>query len=214
MAAPPRRRPALAILAALAVALVAGCGGGGSGSSGASGTGPAGFPGSSALPAALRGRPAPTFRLADARGGVLDTAALRGRPYAVTFLYVHCPDVCPLITQELVGALDRLGADARRVAVAAVSVDPEGDTPADVRAFLRAHRAPAQFAYGLGTRRELAPVWRAWFAAPQVPGRPESSHTATVWLVDRRGRIAAKYDGGVVIDPADLAAAFRTLLGR
>lgn len=191
---------------------MAGCGGGGSGSG--TGSGPAGFPGSSALPAALRGRPAPTFRLADARGGVLDTAALRGRPYAVTFLYVHCPDVCPLITQELVRALDSLGADARRVAVAAVSVDPEGDTPADVRAFLRAHRAPAQFAYGLGTRRELAPVWRAWFAAPQVPGRPESSHTATVWLVDRRGGIAAKYDGGIAIDPADLATAFRTLLGR
>lgn len=210
MAAPPLRGAALA---ALAVAALAGCGGG-SGSGTGAAFGPAGFPRSSALPAAFRGRPAPTFRLADARGGVVDTAALRGRPYAVTFLYVHCPDVCPLIAQELVGALDRLGADARRVAVVAVSVDPEGDTPADVRAFLRAHRAPPQFRYGLGSSRELAPVWRAWFAAPQVPGRPESSHTAAIWLVDRRGRIAAKYDGGVAIDPADIATSFRTLLDR
>lgn len=208
-----RVRGAAAAMAAPAVlaVLAAGCGGGGGGSAGGA-AGSGSFPGASSLPAALRGRPAPTFRLADARGGTLDTARLRGRPYAVTFLYVHCPDVCPLITQELVAALGRLGPEGRRVAVAAVSVDPAGDTPADVRAFLRAHRAPRQFAYGIGTRRSLAPVWRAWFAAPQIPGRPESSHTAAVWLVDAGGRIAAKYDGGVAIDPADLATAFRTLL--
>src|SRR5665648_208330 len=64
--------------------------------------------------------------------GAIDTARLRGRPFAVTFLYASCPDVCPLIAQEIVGALGRLGADARRVAVVAVSVDPRGDTPAAV----------------------------------------------------------------------------------
>lgn len=203
-----------AVLAAAVLAALPGCGGGtgGGGTSSGAGAGTAGFPGASLLPAGLRGRPAPTFRLASARGGTLDTARLRGRPYAVTFLYVHCPDVCPLIAQELVTALRRIGPAASRVAVAAVSVDPEGDTPADVRAFLRAHRAPPQFAYGIGSRRELQPVWRAWFAAPQIPGRPESAHTATVWLIDRDGRIAAKYDGGTAIDPADLASAFRTLL--
>ncbi len=61
-----RVRGAAAAVAALAVlaAPAAGCGGGGS-AGGAAGSGS--FPGASSLPAALRGRPAPTFRLADAR---------------------------------------------------------------------------------------------------------------------------------------------------
>ncbi len=198
-----------AVVVAAAVAALAGCG-----ASGGSPSQPAaaGLPGASALPAALRGRPAPRIVLADARSGAIDTARLRGRPFAVTFLYASCPDVCPLIAQEIVGALGRLGADARRVAVVAVSVDPRGDTPAAVRAFLRVHHAPPQFAYGVGSAHALAPIWRAWFAAPQIPGRPESVHTAAVWLVDRRGRLVAKYDGGTPIDPGDLAAAFRALL--
>ncbi len=93
-----------------------------------------------------------------------------------------------------------------------MSVDPRGDTPSAVRAFLRMHRAPRQFAYGIGSSRDLAPVWRAWFAAPQIPGRPESTHTAAVWLVDRGGRLAAKYDGGAPFAPGDLTTSFRTLL--
>ncbi len=47
------------------------------------------------LPAGLTDSPAPQIRLADARGGVLDTHSLIGEPYAITFLYTSCPDVCP-----------------------------------------------------------------------------------------------------------------------
>ena len=55
----------------------------------------------SSLPHGLAGRPAPQFALADARGGVLRSATLRDRPYVVTFLYTNCPDVCPLIGDEI-----------------------------------------------------------------------------------------------------------------
>jgi cytochrome oxidase Cu insertion factor (SCO1/SenC/PrrC family) len=58
------------------------------------------------------------------RGGVIDTRALRGRPYAVTFLYTSCPDVCPAIANDLRDAVRGTSA-----AVVAVSVDPRGDTP-------------------------------------------------------------------------------------
>src|SRR5690349_9556890 len=49
------------------------------------------------LPGDLAGRAAPEFRLRDGRGGVIDTRALRGRAYAVTFLYTRCRDVCSAI---------------------------------------------------------------------------------------------------------------------
>jgi protein SCO1/2 len=163
------------------------------------------------LPGALVGRPAPEIRLADARGGTFDTASLVGKPYAVTFLYTSCPDVCPLIGSELQQALTQLGPLAAKVAVVAVSVDPKGDTPAAVRSWLKGHDEPSNFHYLIGTQAQLTPVWKSYFAAPQTPGDPQSSHTATIWLVDGHGRRRALITAGIPVPPSDLAYDLRAL---
>jgi protein SCO1/2 len=209
-----RRARAVAALLALAAGgpLLAGCGdAGGSGSATVTG---GRFAVAEALPPGLAGRPAPAIRLADAQGGTFDTRSLvrAGKPYLVTFLYSNCPDVCPLIGAQLRDTLDRLGDDARRVGVVAVSVDPRGDTPAAVRAWLRREREPAQFRYLIGSEQQLGPVWRAWYAAPQIPGDPESAHTAIVWLVDAHGRLAAKVAAARPFDTGGLARDVRGLL--
>jgi protein SCO1 len=208
---PRRARAAIAALTlAFACALLAGCGGANGGATSAGGNGR--FAVAEALPPGLAGRAAPPIRLSDARGGTFDTRSLAGKPYLVTFLYANCPDVCPLIGSQLRDTLQRLGEDARRVGVVAVSVDPRGDTPAAVRAWLRREREPAQFHYLLGSERRLAPIWRAWYAAPQIPGDPESAHTAIVWVVDARGRLAAKVPAGRPFDTSGLARDVRSLL--
>lgn len=158
------------------------------------------------IPGGLGGRLAPRIRLRDAHGRVVDTRALAGRPYAVTFLYTRCPDVCPVIGQEVRQALARMGGAARDVTVLAVSVDPRGDTPRAARRWVGSQRLPANFAYLVGPRRELRPVWRAYFTAPQVTTRPgTSSHTASIWLVDAKGRWRTRYSAGRPVDPRDLA---------
>ena len=164
------------------------------------------------LPQGLAGRRGLAFALGEADGGRVRTSDLAGKPYLVTFLFTECPDVCPLIAEEIRDALRRLGREAGEVAVLAVSVDPAGDTPEAVRVFQRRHRLPPNFHYLIGKEAELKPVWDAYFAAPQIPGRAESSHTASVWLVDARGRIRTKYSGGAPVDPADLAHDLRILL--
>lgn len=166
------------------------------------------------LPPGLDRRAAPRIRLAGARGGTIDTAALCGRAYVVTFLYVNCPDVCPVISQDLKAALRELGGQARRVAVVAVSVDPRGDTRAAVRAFLRRQRLPPNFHYGIGSERTLRRVWKAYYAAPQLPGRPESAHSAAVWLVDTRGRWRAHIAAGTSVNPREIARRLRALLSE
>jgi protein SCO1/2 len=168
----------------------------------------------SQLPDALYRSPAPAFSLADARGGGrISTSALRGRPYALTFLFTHCPDVCPVIGQQLKAALASLGADAKRVTVVAISVDPEGDQPRNVRSWLARQRMPANFRYAIGSQEALQPVWDAYFAAPKMTGRPETStHAAAVWLIDAQGRLRTRYPGGIPIAPEDVAADLRVLL--
>ncbi len=164
------------------------------------------------LPEGIDRSPAADFRLTEARGGEVDTRELAGRPYALTFLYTRCPDVCPIIGQEIRQALELLGPRAGDVAAVAISVDPRHDTPEAVRAWLERQGLPANFHYAVGEESELKPVWDAYYAAPQIPGRAESSHSASIWLVDGEGRIRTKFSAGAPVEPADLAHDFEFLL--
>lgn len=167
------------------------------------------------LPDGLDRRRAIRFDLADARGGRISADELRGRPYVVTFLFTNCPDVCPVIGRDIKQALSLLGDDARNVSAVAVSVDPKGDTAAAARTWLERQRLPRNFHYAIGTRAELEPVWKAYFAVPLQPGNPDSSlHTATLWLVDASGRLRTRYPAGEPVPPEDVASDLRILLAE
>lgn len=212
-----RRLLALAALLCSLALLAAGCGSGGEDDGGQATAGGGGgrFVAAGTLPEGLAGRAAPAIRLTDARSGsAFDVADLRGKPYLVTFLFVNCPDVCPLIGQELRQTLEQLGPQADDVAVVAVSVDPRHDTAEAVKTWLRRQRQPEQFHYLIGSEAELEPVWRGFYAAPQQPGNPDSAHTAVVWLIDAEGRLQGKVGAGQSFDPADLAQDVRTLLAE
>lgn len=164
------------------------------------------------LPDEVVDTPAPAFRHADARGGVLDTRSLAGTPYAVTFLYTDCPDTCPLIGQELRQAIELLGERGDEVAVVGVSVDPAGDTREAVNLWLDRLDLPRNFHYLIGSEDELKPTWDSYYAAPQEPGNPESSHSASIWMIDGEGRIRTKFSAGYPVPPADIAHDFEVLL--
>lgn len=168
-----------------------------------------------ALPEGLGGSPAPDFRLRDARSGALvGPRDVAGKPYVVTFLYVQCPDVCPVIGAQLRQAIELLGPRGDDVAVLGVSADPAGDTRDGARAWLDSHRLPANFHYLLGERGDLKPVWDAYFSAPQGPDRELSSHSASMWLVDGGGRIRTKFSAGAPVPAKDIAHDLRLLLGE
>ncbi len=165
------------------------------------------------LPGALDGAPASRIRLRGARGEVIDTARLRGRPYLVTFLYTSCPDACPLIGYAIADALRRLGPRGHAVSAVGVSVDPGGDTAAAARRWTTRHRLPSEFHYALGSRARLKQVWRDWYVVPGTGTLSDPrAHDASVWLVDARGHLRGRWDGGAPIDPQDVAHDLGTLL--
>ncbi|MDX6425305.1 MAG: hypothetical protein QOD52_710 [Gaiellaceae bacterium] len=142
---------------------------------------------------------APDFALRDQDGRLTGPARLRGHWYVVAFLYTHCPDVCPVIASNLGVALGRIPG----LRVLAISVDPKNDTPASVKAFLRAHNLPPRFRYVTGTHAELARVWARYHVAAIAGPRPIVSHTAFELLVDPQGRERVVYDAQV--QAADIA---------
>lgn len=140
--------------------------------------------GASGFAGALRpaGAGAGDFRLLDQDGEPAAMAAYRGKTVIVTFAYSTCEDTCPLVVQQIRGALDRLGRD---VPVLAISVDPAGDTPERARRFVLAQKMTGRMRFLLGERAALAPVWRQYGIAPQ---RGKLDHSSYVVVVDARGR--------------------------
>jgi protein SCO1 len=123
------------------------------------------------------------FRLRDQDGEPVSLRAFRGRVVVLTFLYTTCRDTCPLTATQIRGALDDLDRD---VPALAVSVDPANDTPERARRFLFARGlADDRMRFLLGSRDQLAPVWRAYGIRPQGAA---FDHSAYVLLVDKRGR--------------------------
>ena len=76
-----------------------------------------------------------------------DAGGITGEGRAATFLYTHCPDVCPLIAGNLRVVQNQLKDKAKDVVVLAVSTDPRGDTPRNVAKFLRIHRMTGRMDY-------------------------------------------------------------------
>src|SRR5690242_16929769 len=87
-------------------------------------------------PMSIQTTPAPPIALRDQNGQLVKLRALRGKAVAITFVYTHCVDVCPLLLSALSATKRKLGKDGSRFAVLAVTVDPKRDTPAYVRHWL------------------------------------------------------------------------------
>ena len=150
-----------------------------------------GFDGTLALPA----KAAPPIDLRNYLGRRVTLAQYRGKVVFVTFLYTHCPDICPLIASNLRVALNLLGKRAAGVQVIAISVDPRGDTPATVASFLQAHEMTGRMQYLIGSAAELGPTWAAWsVGSTREAGSPELvAHTALVYGISAKGTLTTLY---------------------
>jgi protein SCO1 len=133
----------------------------------------------------------PNFTLTDQQGRRVSLGQYRGRVAILTFLSTTCHPTCPLIAQQIRGALDEISAHptpAHSVPVLIVSADPDADTPTAVRRFLGEAALDGRVEYLTGSPSELRAVWRAYEIVPSQLGDAESPHAAAVLLIDRAGR--------------------------
>lgn len=157
-------------------------------------------------------KPAPGLALRSYTGARVVLARLKGRAVFVTFVYTHCPDVCPLIVSSLGAAQRQLGRQARHVAMLAVTVDPRRDTPNAIRTFLRARDATGRIDYLLGTGAQLRRIWKAWGVAVQLGnGRVTNGHSAVVYGIAASGRLAVVYPSN--FSPAQIVHDVSLLFG-
>ena len=149
-------------------------------------------------------RPVSAFALRDQSGRLVTTRSLRGHVWAVTFLDSNCTKACPIAARDLATVQRMIGAH-HPLSVIIVSVLPNYDTPARVRAFAHKAGLSGDWHWLLGTRKQLVPVWRA-YGIFVVTGL---EHTAALYLVDKNGDV--RVADAIPFVPAQLAASARLL---
>jgi protein SCO1/2 len=149
--------------------------------------------------------PPQDFHLRDQDGKAVSLRQFRGRVVVLTFMYTTCRDTCPLTATQIRGALDDLDHD---VPALAVSVDPVNDTPARAKKFLfQRGLSRDRMRFLLGSRGQLAPIWKAYGIRPQGTA---FEHSAYVLLIDRHGRQRIGFPVQQLV-PEDLAHDIRRL---
>ena len=131
------------------------------------------------------------FQLVDQDGRPADQSLLKGKWSAVFFGYTYCPDVCPTTMQALAGAEAKLGDKAKNLQVVFVSVDPERDTPTQLKTYLSTPAFP-KGAIGLtGTPAQVAAAAKAYRVYYQKEGQGEGytvAHSSIVYLMNPAGK--------------------------
>jgi len=108
---------------------------------------------------------------------------LHGKIVVVNFIFTRCGDVCPLDTaqlkrvQELVG--DRAGRD---VFFYSISVDPENDTPAAMRAFMEKFDIKSGWTFLTGRREDITLIQSKFGLDPA--GDKPAAHSTTIILAN------------------------------
>lgn len=138
--------------------------------------------------AALIGGP---FELTDQDGRRVSDKQFRGKLMLVYFGYTFCPDICPTTMLDVSQAMEHLGKDADQVQPVFITVDPERDTPAELKKFL-ANFDPRAVAL-TGTTAEIqavAKAYRIYYARAKGSSERDylMDHMSIVYLMDRQGK--------------------------
>jgi protein SCO1/2 len=154
------------------------------------------------------------FELVDHTGKPRRLGDFRGKVVVVFFGFTHCPDVCPTTLAELAAAKRKLGAEAARVQVLLVTVDPERDTPELLSRYVTAFDpdflgltgSPQQIA---GAAREFKVVYQK--VEGKQPGSYSVDHSAGTFIFDPQGRLRlyVSYGQGAEVFAHDIALLLR-----
>lgn len=152
------------------------------------------------------------FRLTDPDGKERTLNDFRGMVVLLFFGFTQCPDVCPTALARAAQARKLLGADAAKVQAIFVTVDPQRDSPALLRAYTQSFDPTF---LGLHTDLEhtaaTAKDFRVFYQKVPTGGSYTMDHTAITYIFDTRGRLrlAMRHD----LNAAQFAADIRVLLG-
>jgi protein SCO1/2 len=76
----------------------------------------------------------------------------------LNFVFTTCRTVCPVTTKVLADVPALLGREARRLRLVSISIDPENDTPLQLKAYARSFQAGERWQFLTGRIQDIKQV--------------------------------------------------------
>ncbi len=133
------------------------------------------------------------FTLTDTEGKPFSSDQLKGSPYLLFFGFTYCPEICPTTLYDLTQDMKEIGSEADKLKIVFISVDPERDTPEQIKLYLS--NFDSRIIGLTGTDKEIAAVARDFKAfyrkVPTSDGDYTMDHQVTIYMMDGNGRFVS-----------------------
>ncbi len=145
----------------------------------------------------VKSDPAPAFSLVDVDGDTVSLAGLADKTLLVDFIFTRCPGPCPSLTSSHVSVQRALSPALReKIRFVSITIDPERDTPEDLRAYALARGADlTDWAFLSGPPDEVLAVMRAYGVGTKPGAEGDIEHVLATFLIDPRGQVVKRYLG-------------------
>lgn len=138
----------------------------------------------------LSGMPTGDFQLQDTGGQVRRLADYRGHPVMLFFGFTQCPDICPTALTRAIEIKGLLGADADKLRVLFITVDPERDTPEILGAYTQAFDPAFVGLRGNAEQtRAAAQSFKVFYQKVATGSSYTMDHTALTYIIDAQGKL-------------------------
>lgn len=146
------------------------------------------------------------FALTDHTGRAVTEADFSDKPMAIFFGYTFCPDVCPTTLAEMVGWVEELGEDAKKLHYVFVSVDSERDDQETLASYVDAFFDDLIGLYG--TEQQLTKIIKNYKVYAKKNASTDGDehftidHTASVYLMHQNNKFSGTIGYGESHDNA------------
>ena len=144
------------------------------------------------------------FKLKDQNGRDVNLSDLKGKILVVGYIYTHCPDICPFITDNMKRVQKRINADPelkKRVVFLSITFDPKRDTPEAFKEYARLYKVDESNWYFLTgdtlTTDSIMKLMGIEYTIRPVPERNTYfiDHTDRIHVIDPNGFVRGYFVG-------------------
>lgn len=162
-----------------------------------------------------------TFTLTDQDQQKVTEKTIEGKVFVAEYFFTTCGSICPKMNEQMQRVQKAFKGEGR-FKILSFTVDPETDTPGQLKTYAQAHQAiPKQWYFLTGKKEALYDLARKSFfilkpAEAKNLGDANSDfiHTNNFVLVDARRQIRGYYDGTQAKEVDRLIQDIRTLLAE
>ena len=83
-------------------------------------------------------------------------------PVMLNFIFTTCGTICPVMTKVFSDVPARMGAAAKDLRLISISIDPENDTPAQLKSYAKNYRANSRWSFLTGRLEDIKSVQTAF----------------------------------------------------